>query len=150
MWCSGVGCGSYWLCNLVAGVAILVYFFMEPEHKNALRILLHLVTRGTQKEWGSDGYNGCITAVDIAHKGGDLQTLQDCLTPFYNSTINSILPQKGKDLLGDLMDGIGGGWTQINTDLYNNGTELPFASSPSSAWLKKQQGCQLSSWSFKL
>src|SRR6266571_2920345 len=45
--------------------------------------------------------------------------------PFHNSTVDSVLPQKGKDLLGDLMGGMGRGRTRSDADPYNDGTETP-------------------------
>jgi len=115
--------------NLVAGVAILVFVFMEPEGESALGILpLHPFGRKGNAEKSSEEATdivGGVVAVDMTHKGWTCQPLQDDLAPFHNSILDSILQQKRKDLLGDLVGGIGGGRTRNDTDPYDDGTETP-------------------------
>jgi len=69
--------------------------------------------------------SGWIVAADMAHKGWTCQSLQDGLAPFHNSILDSILQEERKDLLGDLVGGIGGGRTRNDTDPYDDGTETP-------------------------
>ena len=68
---------------------------------------------------------GSIAAINMAYKGVTYEPLQDCLAPFHNNTINSILLQKGKDLLENLMGGISRDRTRSNTNPYDNRTETP-------------------------
>ena len=114
--------------HLVAGVAVLVFVLVEPERKSALGILLHFFSRKGNAEKSSEEATdmmGGIAAVDMAHKGGTCEPLRDRLAPFHNSTVDSVLPQKGKDLLGDFVGGIGGGGTRNDADPYDDGTETP-------------------------
>ena len=115
--------------NLVAKVAVLTFFFVEPEGESALGILLfHPCGRKGNAEKSSEEATdvvGGIVAVDVAHKGWTCQPLRDGLAPFHNSMLDSILQEKRKDLLGDLVGDIGGGRTRNDTDPYDNGTETP-------------------------
>jgi hypothetical protein len=113
--------------NLVARVAVLVFVFVEPEGEGALGILLlHPSGRkGNAEKSSEEATNivGGIVAADMAQKGWTCQPLQDGLAPFHNSILDSILQEKRKDLLGDLVGGIGGGKTRNDTDPYDDGTE---------------------------
>jgi hypothetical protein len=115
--------------NLVAGVAVLVFVFVEPEGERALGILLlHPFGRkGNSEKSGEEATDvvGTIVAVGMAHKGPTRQPLRDGLAPFHNNILDSILQEKRKDLLGDLVGGIGGGRTRNDTDPYDDGTETP-------------------------
>ena len=64
-----------------------------------------------------------IVAADMAHKGWTCQPLRDGVAPFHNNILDSILQEKRKDLLGDLVGGTGGGRTWNDTDPYDDGTE---------------------------
>lgn len=101
--------------KLIAGVAILVFFLVEPERKSALEILLlqFFGRKGNTEKRCEEATDimGGITAVNMAHKGGACKPLWDHLTSFHNSAVNSILLQKGKDLFGNLMGGISRGRT---------------------------------------
>jgi hypothetical protein len=115
--------------NLVAGVAVPVFVFMEPERKSALGILhLHFFGRKGNAEKSSeeatDMMSG-VAATDVAHKGGTCQPLRDRLAPFDNSTIDSVLHQERKDYLGDIVGGFGGGRTGKDTDPNDNRAETP-------------------------
>lgn len=115
--------------NLVAEVAIPVFIFAEPEGESALGILLlHSFGRKGNAEKSSDEATdivGGIVAADMAHKGWTCQPPRDGLAPFHNSILDSVLQEKRKDLLGDLVGGIGGGRTRNDTDPYDDGTETP-------------------------
>jgi len=131
--------------HLVAGVAILVFVLMEPECKSALGILrLHPLGRKGNAEKSSEEPTdmvGGIGAADMVHKGWTCQPLQDGLTPFYDSIFEFMLPEKHKDLLGDLVGGIRGGRTRADANPYDDRTETPLLlSSPGIAWVKKWAG----------
>ena len=115
--------------NLVAGVAVLVFVLVEPEGERALGILLlHPFGRkGNSEKSGEEATDvaGSIVAVGMAHKGPTRQPLGDGLAPFHSSILDPILQEKRKDLLGDLVGGIGGGRTRNDTDPYDDGTETP-------------------------
>ena len=115
--------------KLVAGVAIRVFVFMEPEGESALGILLlHPFGRKGNAEKSSEKATeivGGVVVADMAHKGWTCQPLRDDLAPFHNSILNSILQERRKDLLGDLVGGVGGGRTRNDTDPYDDGTETP-------------------------
>ena len=114
--------------NRSVRVAVLVFFLVEPERKSALGILLYFSGRKGNAEKRSEEATdiiGGIAAVNMAHKGGTCEPLRDRLAPFHNSTVDSVLLQKGKDLLGDLVGGIGGGGTRSDADPYDDGTETP-------------------------
>jgi len=114
--------------NLVAGLAVLVFGLMKPERKRALGILLHFFGRkGNAKKSSEEATDivGRIAASDMAHKWGACQPLRDRLAPFHNNTLDSVLQQKCKNLLGDIMGSIGGGRTGNDTDPDDNGTETP-------------------------
>ena len=58
--------------NFVAGVAILVFGFMEPEGKSALDILFHSFScKWNAKKSGEEAMDvvGDVVAVDMVHKG---------------------------------------------------------------------------------
>jgi hypothetical protein len=57
--------------------------------------------------------------------GVTCEPLRDCLAPFHNNTLDSVLQQEGQDLLGDLVGGIGGGRSRIDADPYDDRTERP-------------------------
>jgi len=91
-------------------------------------LLLHPFGRKGNAEESSEEATeivGGIVAADMAHKGWTCQPLHDGLVPFHNSILNSILQEKRKDLLGDLVGGIGGGRTRNDADPYDDGTETP-------------------------
>ena len=115
--------------NLVAGIAILVFVFMEPKRKSALNILLlHFFGRKGYAEKRSEEATdimGGIAGVDIAHKGGTCQPLRNCLTPFHDGIVDSVLLQERKDLLGDFVGGIGGSRPRNDANPYDNWTETP-------------------------
>lgn len=115
--------------NLVAKLAILAFFFVEPEGESALGILLfHPCGRKGNAEKSSEEATdivGSIVTADMAHKGWTRQPLRDGLAPFHNSMLDSILQEKRKDLLGDLVGDIGGGRTRNDTDPYDDRTETP-------------------------
>lgn len=99
---------------------------MEPECKSALEILIFYFfgsSRNTKKssEEATEIMSN-IAAVNMVHKGETCKSLQDCLTPFHNSTVDSVLLQKGKNLLKILICSIGGGRTKSDTDSYDNET----------------------------
>jgi len=73
---------------------------------------------------------GGIGAADMAQKGWTCQPLQDGPTPFHDGIFDSMLLEKRKDLLGDLVGGIGGGGPRTDTQPYDDRTETPFSSSP--------------------
>jgi hypothetical protein len=78
-------------------------------------LLLHPFGRKGNAEKSSEEATdivGGIVAADMAHKGWTCQPLRDGLAPFHNSILDSILQEKRKDLLGDLVGGIGGGRTE--------------------------------------
>jgi hypothetical protein len=50
---------------------------------------------------------------------------QNGLTPFHNSVSDSMLLEKRKDLLGDLVGGIGGGGPRNDAKPYDDRTETP-------------------------
>jgi len=66
---------------------------------------------------------GGIGAADMAHKRWTCQPLQDSFTPFHDSIFDSMLPEKRKDLLGDIVGGIGGSRPRNDTDPYDDRTE---------------------------
>jgi len=115
--------------NLVAGVAVLVFIFVEPEGESALGILLlhPFGCKGNAEKSSQETTDivGGVVAVNMAHKGWACQPLQDGLAPFHNSILDSILQKKRKDLLGNLVGGIGGGRTGNDADPYDDGTETP-------------------------
>ena len=115
--------------NLVTRAAILVFVFVEPEGESALdTLLLHPFGRkGNTKKRGEEAEDivGGIVAADMAHKGLTCQPLQEGLAPLYNSILGSILQQKCKDLLGDLVGSIEGGRTRNDTDTYDDWAETP-------------------------
>ena len=115
--------------NLVTRVAVLVFVFMEPEGESALGIIpLHPFGRKGNAESSSEEATDMVRgigAADMAHKGWTCQPLQDSLTPFHNNIIDPVLQEKRKDLLGDLVGGIGGGGTRDDTNPYDNRTETP-------------------------
>ena len=115
--------------NLVAGVAVLVFVFVEPEGKSALGILLlHFFGRKGNAEKSSEEVTDMmsgVAAADMAHKGGTCQPLRDRLAPFHNSILDSVLQQELEDLLGDIVGGIGGGRTGNDADPDDDGTETP-------------------------
>ena len=112
--------------NLVAGVAVRVFVFVEPEGESTLYILLlHPFGRKGNAEKSSEEATdivGGIVDVDMAHKGWTCQSVWDGLAPFHNSILNSVLQEKRKNLLGDLMGGIGGGRTWNDTNPYDDRT----------------------------
>jgi hypothetical protein len=81
--------------NLVARVAVLVSFFVEPEGESALGILLlHPFGRKGNAEKSSEEATdmvGGIVAADMAHKGWTCQPLRDGLAPFHSSILDSII-----------------------------------------------------------
>ena len=80
---------------------------MEPEGKSALgTIRLHAFDRkGNAEKSGEEKTDmvGGIGAVDIAQKGWTCQPLQDGLTLFHDNIFDFMLPEKRKNLLGDLL-----------------------------------------------
>ena len=102
---------------------------MEPEGESALGILLfHPFGRKGNAEKSSEEATdivGGIVVADMAQKGWTCQSLRDGLAPFHNSIIDSILQEKRKDILGDLVGSIGGGRTRNDTDPYDDGTKTP-------------------------
>ena len=54
-----------------------------------------------------------------------LEPLRDGLAPFHNSILDSILQEKRKDHLGDLVGGIRGSRTRNDTDPNDDGTHTP-------------------------
>ena len=60
----------------------------------------------------------------------ELEPLHDGLAPFHNNILDSFLQEKRKDLLGDLMGGIGGGRTRSDTNPYDDGTETSSPGGP--------------------
>lgn len=122
--------------NLVTVVAVLFFVFVEPEGESALGIiLLHLFARKGNAEKSSEEATdivGGVGAVYMAHKGWTCQPLHDSLTPFHNNILDSILPEKGKDLLGSLVGGFGGSRIRDDTNPYDDGTETPLL--PLSQW----------------
>ncbi|KAN0084631.1 hypothetical protein V8E55_008135 [Tylopilus felleus] len=116
------------LIYLVASVAVLVSVSVEPEGESALGILLHpLCCQGNAVKSSEEVTDmvGGIGVANMAHQGWIWQPLQDSLTPFHNSILKLIIQEKLKDLLGDVMGGIGRGRIRNNTNLYYNGTETP-------------------------
>ena len=115
--------------NLSTGVAVLVFVLVEPERKTALGILLlHFFGRKGNAEKSSEEVTDMMSGIagtDVAHKGGACQLLRDRLAPFHNSTLNSVLQQERKDLLGDIVGSIGGGRTGKDADPDNDRTETP-------------------------
>jgi hypothetical protein len=115
--------------DLVAGVAILVSVLVEPERKSALGIHLlpFFCRKGNGEKRGEKATDvmGGIAAVDMAHKGGTCEPLQDRLAPFHNDTLDSVPQEKGEDLSGDLVGGIGGGRARSDTDPNDDGAESP-------------------------
>jgi len=61
----------------------------------------------------------------VLGEDGPAQPLQGGLAPFHNSILDSILQEKRKDLLGDLMRGLRGGRARNDTNPYDDGTETP-------------------------
>jgi len=61
-----------------------------------------------------------VLATDIVDKRLICQPLQDSLLPFHHSILYSILLEKVKDLLGDIICSIGEGGTRIDTNPDNN------------------------------
>jgi len=115
--------------NLVAGVAILIFIFVEPEGESALGILLlhPFSCKGNAKKSSEEATDivGGIGATNMTHKGGTCKLLGDGLTPFHNSILNSILQEECKDLLRDLVGGIGGGGAGNYTNPYDDWTKTP-------------------------
>lgn len=113
--------------DLVAGIAVVVFVLVKPECKSALGIqLLSFVGRkGNTEKSGEEAADiiGGISAADMAHKGMACQSLRDRLAPFHNNTLDPVLQQKRKDLLGDIVGGIGGGRTGKDADPDDDGTE---------------------------
>ena len=66
-----------------------------------------------------------IGTVNIVHKGETCQPLQNRLAPFHHSTSASILPQKGKDLLGDPVGSVGGGRSGKDANPDDDGKKTP-------------------------
>ena len=115
--------------NLAAGIAVLVFVLVKPERKTALGILLlHVFGRKRNAEKSSEEATDMVSGVsgtDMAHKGGACQPLRNRLAPFHNSTLDSVVQQEGKDLLGDIVGGIGGGRTRTDADPDDDRTETP-------------------------
>jgi hypothetical protein len=77
--------------NLVAGVAVHIFVFMEPECKAALGILhllffSHKGNAEKSSEEVTDMMSG-IVATDVVQKGGTCKPLWNHLVPFDNGTI---------------------------------------------------------------
>jgi hypothetical protein len=61
----------------------------------------------------------------MSHEWGACQPLRDRLSPFYYNTLDFVLPQKSKDLLRDIVGGVGGGRTGQDANPDNDRTETP-------------------------
>ena len=97
---------------------------MEPEGESALgTLLLHPFSCNGNAEKSSEGATDMVGG--MVHKGWTCQPLHNSLTPFHNNILNSILQEKHKNLLGDLVGSIRGGRTSGDTDLYDDRTETP-------------------------
>ena len=66
---------------------------------------------------------GGIVTIDMVHKGWTCQSLQDSLALFHNNILDSILQEKCKDLLGDIVGSVRGGRTKNDTNPYDDGTK---------------------------
>ena len=113
--------------NLVARFAVLVFIFVKPKGESTLGILqLHpLGGKGNAKKSSEEPADivGGIVAADMGQKRSTCQPLQDGLTPFQNSIVDSILCEKRLDLLGDLVGHIGGGRARNHPDPNDDRTE---------------------------
>ena len=111
-----------------ADLAVPIPGLVQPESESALRVLLHLLGREGYAEKSSEkppGVMGGIRAADVAHEGWTHEPLQDGLAPFYDSIFDSVRLEKGEDLLGDLVGGIGGGRPRHYTDPNDDRSETP-------------------------
>ena len=61
----------------------------------------------------------------MLHEWGACQPLRDRLSPFYYNTLDFVLLQKRKDLLRDIVGGVGGGRTGHDTNPDNDRTKNP-------------------------
>lgn len=115
--------------DLVAGVAVLVLILVKPEGESALGILLlHLFGRDGKVEKSSEESTdvvGGIVAADMTHEGLTCEPRRNCLAPFHNNIVNIIFEEKRRDLLADLMGGVGGGRARNDTNRYDDETETP-------------------------
>jgi len=78
--------------NLVAGVAVLVFVFVEPEGESAL--LRPFGRKGNAEKRSEEATDvvGGIVAADMGHKGRTCQPVRDGLAPFHDSILDPILP----------------------------------------------------------
>ena len=70
---------------------------------------------------------GGIAVGGMSQEWGASQPLRDCLPPFYDNVLDIVLPQKGEDRLRDIVGGVGGGRTGLDSNPYNDRTETPLA-----------------------
>ena len=115
--------------DLVARVTVLVFVFVEPEGKGALRILLlHPLSckRNTEKRsQKATDMVGRVVAVDMTHEGWPCQLLKDSFTPLDDGILDSMLLQNPKDILGDFVGDVRGGGTRRNANPYDDRTKSP-------------------------
>jgi hypothetical protein len=81
---------------------------------------------------------GRIDAADMSYKGRPrtCQPPQDGLTPFHDKIFDYMLPEKRKDLLGNLVGSLGGGRTRVDTDPYDCRSETPLLLLSGVGWVK--------------
>jgi len=106
--------------NLIAGVAVLVFSFVEVESEATLSIILLPLLGGKgHVESTSENTTDMGSRIVVAHnthKGWTCQLRRDGLAPFYYGTLDPILHEKRKDILGYVVGSVGRGRVGIDPD----------------------------------
>ena len=118
--------------DLVAGFSVLIEILVEPKSESALATSLVQVLGGkwnTVKR-GEEAANivGSIRDVNSGQEGGTCQPLENRLPPLYLDILDSIGPQEGKNILGDLVGRFRRGSIRFDPNPNDNRTKTPLLS----------------------
>jgi hypothetical protein len=116
--------------HLVAGITLFVLVLVHPQGQSALGVA-HFHTLGGK--WNSEKSSeespnvvGGINYVGMTHQWKACKLLQDSLSPFHLNVLNTILPQKSKDLLRGVVGGVGRGQTRLDANPNYDRSESSF------------------------